>query len=337
MNNQSAAIGVNERFFADSMGFVGLQGQPPLFCQSNRPQLSLVHLTSVSPDRRRFDQTMEMHHIFREQVLSNSNVHEIRVSDDLLGKPESMGILFGLQHAPADLTFDRVRELSNAGIRSMAIAYENSNEYGDGFRCEGPLTERGAQLVRWLGECKIILDLSHAAPCTAADALAVASRGRAPTMVMASHSGCRAVRQHPRNLSGVLMWEIKRLKGYIGIPATTYLIAEKDDLYLERFVSHVEHAIDVCGDSTIGIGSNCNHIDMSKEDARIHFWNMSELKGNEDFGEYFPDRPPELIDQGSRMFGIFEERLLKKYSLPIVRNLCGLNFRRFIFRSLPRA
>lgn len=330
------------KFYADSRANISLPGQPPVFGRSSRPLVSLALLTSVRPgvrkNVRRFEETLERHLIFKEQALSNPNVHEVRMKGDLFSHTsESMGILFGLQHAPEGLTRERVYELSRAGIISGVLAHDESNEYGGGFRSESSLTNRGAALVRWYGECGIILDLSHAGQSTAMGAIAVIKKEGLPTKVMASHSGCHATYHHPRNLIGVMIREINNMEGYIGIPAITYLIAEKDGLYLDRFVQHVIDTIKVCGGSGIvGIGSSCNHFDMSQEDARSHFWNIVKPKGTEDCGEYFPHRPPELIEQGSRMFEIFEQRLLKRYDQAVVDDLCGLNFRKFLFRALPR-
>lgn len=318
-------------YYADSMAFLGLQGRPPIFNPSQRPFLSLAHLTSVPPFVKGFSPALEAHRLFRKQALSNSRVHEIHSRSDLPGKPESMGLLFGMQHAPEGLTLKRVRQLRDEGIRSMAIAYDTPNEYGHGFKSAGSLTKRGSELVGWLGECGIILDLSHAGYRTAMDAITLIVLESLPTKVMASHSGCYAVYPHPRNLTDDMIRRIHFLDGYIGIPAITFLIAKKGSAYLGAFARHIAHAIRVCGDSEIiGVGSDCNHLDMSMEDARLHFKNMLRmLKTNGTFGEYFPDRPPEIIMDGSHMFDYFDEALKRP-----ANGLLGKNFENFLARAL---
>ncbi len=322
----------NSKYYADSMAFFGLQGRPPVFDPSKRPLLSLAPLTRVPPFVKSFKAALAAHRLFREQALSkNSGVHEIRTRADLSGRPESMGLLFGMQHAPEGLTLKRVRQLQDAGIRSMAIAYDKPTEYGDGFQGGGQLTARGNDLVSWLGECGIILDLSHAGYRTAMDAMTLILLDSLQTKVMASHSGCYEVYPHPRNLSDNLIRRIHFQNGYIGIPAITFLIAKKGDSYLAAFARHVAHAIRVCGDSEfIGVGSDCNHLNMTIEDARMHFKNMLRmLKTNGTFREYFPDRPPEVILDGSHMFDYFDEAL--KWSSD---GVLGEHFKNFLARAL---
>jgi len=318
-----------EKYWADSRAILGPEGPPP--------KLSLAQI-SVRSRARGFNQVLEEHRAFRAQVLSNPDTYEIRKKRDLFsGKSGHMGTLFGLQYAPNDLTPERIKELFDADVRFLGLVHEKGPlVYGGTFREECPLTHRGAELIRQLDGSGIALDFSQANHRTTIDALELISRERLSIGVMASHSGCYAVHHHPQNLTGEIILRIKELNGYIGIPARTYLIAEKDAPYLASFLEHIESAIGICGNdaANIGIGSDCNHLDMTKEEAREHFWKTIRPWGTEDCGQYFPDRPPLLIEQGSRMFEILEERLLKKYSRAIVARICGLNLRNFFSRSL---
>src|ERR1035437_5705469 len=180
----------SKKFYADSLAFLGLQGQPPV----NRSQLSLAHITSVPPYVKDFDIVLRMHLVFQVRALSNAWVHGVYEKSDI-SKPD-MGILFGLQHAPEDLTLARVRELASAGIRSMAIAYDGSTEYGDGFKGDGGLTPQGEKLIDWMCATGIILDLSHAGHATAREAIEYILRHRLPMMPMMSHSGCYELFPH---------------------------------------------------------------------------------------------------------------------------------------------
>jgi len=236
------------KYYADSMAFIGLQGQPPTFDLSCRPRLSLAHLTSVPPFLKKYEDALNMHNSFRNIALRNLGVHEIRTSADVSGNPGSMGLLFGLQHAPEKLTVLRVRQLSELGVRSMAIAYDEPNEYGSGFKNpKGELTKCGENLIRWLGRYGIILDLSHAGHETAVNAMSLILRERLPTKVMASHSGCFSIFRHPRNLMNQSIRAIRVLDGYIGIPLITFLISKekqavagRTDPYLAAFYDHHE-------------------------------------------------------------------------------------------------
>lgn len=314
------------------MAFLGLQGQKPVFSTSERLKLNLAHLTSVPPFIKDFAQAFEAHCAFKLSALSYPDVHEIRTKDDI-DLRGSMGLLFGMQHAPEGLTRDRVQELFDANIRVMGIAYDGPTEYGNGFKGSGGLTERGRDLIEWMSDVGMIFDVSHANDTTARMALNFIAEAGLSMYPMASHSGCDAVFPHARNMPDDIMWKIADLDGYVGILAITFFIAKQGDNYLEAFAQHVAHAIDVCDASKfVGIGSDCNHLDMTMTEARAHFDRMMQMLGTKGtFGEYFPDRPPELIENGSQMFDCLDAALTQ-----FPDGVLGENFRKFLKRSLPR-
>lgn len=319
------------KYYADSMAFIGLQGQLPVFDLSKPPQLSLAHLTSVPPFIKNFQDVLTAHRIFVSLALSNSDVQHIKTKSDLATN-DGIGLFFGMQHAPDKMTQSRMQKLHHEGLQSMAIAYDGPNEYGAGFKADGGLTDRGKKLIEWMSMYDIILDLSHANHQTARDALDFICLKRLPMRPMASHSGCYSVFPHPRNLPDDILKEIANQGGYVGIPAITFLIAKEGDDYLETFAWHIAHAINVCDNKTIGVGSDCNHLDMTMEAARGHFETMTKmLKTGGTFREYFPDRPLELILNGSRMFEFFDHAITQ-----FPDRVLGENFKEFLNRSLPR-
>jgi microsomal dipeptidase-like Zn-dependent dipeptidase len=319
---------ISKKYYADSLAFFALQGQPPIFELTKHPQLSLAHLTSAPPFLKDFDAALAAHKTFREQALSNPDVHEVRTAKDL--ELPGTGIVFGLQHAPEGMTFERVRMLAREGVRFMTLAFDGASAYGGGFLSEGGLTARGRELIEWMSQCGIILDLSHANDRTARDALDFIWLKRFPVRVAATHTGCRSIFPHPRNLSDAVLWGLTYRDGYVGITAVTFFLGGQDSSYLENVARHVAYAIRVCGGYKVGIGSDSPHIDMTMAEAEKHFGVMTKmLKTKGKFGEYFPDRPPELIEHGSRMFEVFGEVLTQS------PEVLGGNFRDFLKRSLP--
>jgi microsomal dipeptidase-like Zn-dependent dipeptidase len=328
--------------YADSQAFFALPGQLPRFKEDARPQLSLALVTSAPPMMQDFDTVHELHTIFRRVTLSNPDTHEVLTRSDV-EKP-GIGVMFGLQHPPAKMTLSHLWRLRNGGVRSMAIAYDERTEYGDGFKGDGRLTGSGMKLLEWMSQTGIILDLSHAGHTTARNALDFIEQEKLPLPVMASHSGCHSVFPHPRNLPDDILARL----GYIGIPAINFFLKERGDRsrylevseYLNALVNHVMHAMSVSATfASVGIGSDCPHIDMSMREAEIQFGNMQQmLKSNGSFGEYFPDRDPGLIEHGGRLFEILESELFDHSGLHgITAGILGDNFKSFLKRSLPRA
>ncbi len=329
------------------MAFVGLQGQLPQFgelqsqSQENwlpRPRLALAHLTSVPPFIKDFKGAIQAHEIFTRVALSNPNVKAILNAGDLDGiSTVHMGLLFGLQRTPAAITYADLHTLFTAGVRTMAIAYDGDTEYGGGFKSGGRLKGRGERLIEWMAKIGIILDLSHAGHSTARGALRFIAQERLPMKPMLSHSGCFSIYEHPRNVPNDLLKDVAELDGYCGIPLITFFLGRKDSVPFIEFSRHVTHALSVMGKGKVGIGSDCNHLDMTMEQAKEHYVSMTRmLKTDGSFGEYFPDRPQDLIEHGSTMFPVIKSKLQKGNTLVLDPNILGQNFKEFLSRSLPQ-
>lgn len=337
-------------YYADSLGFFAPQGKPPAF-NSHRPQLDLVLLTSVPPFVKDFDETLAAHHVFRMQALANSGVREVLKKDDLKRSEGDMCILFGLQHAPSGMILRRVKKLREHGIFTMTLAFNGPNEYGCGFASsrDTGLTEKGRTLLENMSAAEMNLDLSHASHKTAAEALEFIQKKKLLMRPMVTHSGSYAVYPHKRNLPDDILKEVARMEGYIGIHLITFLLGAKGSDELKEFVQHVAHAIHICGEDAVGVGSDCPHMDMSRVSAKRNYERLTRLlKTNGKFGERFPDRPEPIYRHGSRMFEILRETLSSEidpdvidttgkvsFTPEIIKRVLGLNFKKFVENSLP--
>jgi membrane dipeptidase len=154
-----------------------------------------------------------------------------------------------------------------------------------------------------MNELGIVVDLSHAGERAFFEALATSTRP-----VMASHSGCRALHDHPRNLTNEQLRALARHGGVAGIvfhpgfldaearaeearvrsspaytgitemdPAARFLAQQRvmqssaAPLAAERLVDHVVHAVRVAGIEHVGLGSDYDGIERAPEwleDAR---------------------------------------------------------------------
>src|SRR5213595_3081018 len=81
----------------------------------------------------------------------------------------------------------------------MTLTWNNGNDWAGSAtdeRRHGGLTDLGKRVVRRMNQLGMLVDVSHASDSTFWDVLATTSRP-----VIASHSSCRAIARHPRNLS----------------------------------------------------------------------------------------------------------------------------------------
>ncbi len=96
-----------------------------------------------------------------------------------------------------------LRDFHRLGVRYMTLTHSFPTSWADSSGTtsvpepvHGGLSDFGREVVREMNRIGMLVDVSHVSDATFFDALATSS---AP--VIASHSACRAVADHPRNLS----------------------------------------------------------------------------------------------------------------------------------------
>lgn len=140
------------------------------------------------------------------------------------------------------------------GVRLMTLVWSRVCPIGRGVRSPGTggLTDFGRSVVRRMEHLGMIVDVSHCADETLDDVLAIASRP-----VVASHSNCRALCPHPRNLEDA---QIERIAATNGLVAATFagIFVDSDPakVNLERFLDHVDRLISIAGCEHVGIGTD---------------------------------------------------------------------------------
>ncbi|MEO8382532.1 MAG: dipeptidase [Acidobacteriota bacterium] len=123
-----------------------------------------------------------------------------------------LALMIGVEggHAIED-SLDILRELYEKGARYMTLTHVNTNNWcdssGDAGR-HGGLTAFGRDVVRTMNDLGMIVDVSHISD----DAFRhVLETTRVP--VVATHSSCRALCRHPRNMTDVMLRDLGRNGG----------------------------------------------------------------------------------------------------------------------------
>ncbi|HXM37281.1 MAG TPA: dipeptidase [Gemmatimonadales bacterium] len=112
-------------------------------------------------------------------------------------------------------SLEKLDALYARGVRYMTLTWNNGNDWAgasmDRHRAGG-LTPFGRQVVRRMNELGMLVDVSHVSDSTFWDVMATTARP-----VIASHSSCRALASHPRNLTDDQLRAIAKNGGVVGI------------------------------------------------------------------------------------------------------------------------
>lgn len=169
-----------------------------------------------------------------------------------------------------------LRQFARLGVRYMTLTHNDNTPWADSATDEpvhGGLTDVGREIVAEMNSLGMLVDLSHVAATTMHDALDVST---AP--VIFSHSSCRAVTDHPRNVPDDVLERLADNGGVIMIAYVPFFVSQAAADWsttdrstpmprttVDDVVAHVEHARDVAGIDHIGIGSDYDGIDIFPE------------------------------------------------------------------------
>ena len=164
-----------------------------------------------------------------------------------------LGLIYGFQDAtPIGEELDRVDMFRDLGVRIFQLTYNRRNLVGDGCLEPGNagLSTFGRNLVEKLNTTKSLIDLSHAGERTTLEAAATA---KGPIAI--THTGCASIAALPRNKTDKELKAVADKGGFVGIYLMPFLRSKGQPMAVD-LVAHLEHAIEVCGEDHVGIGSD---------------------------------------------------------------------------------
>lgn len=195
-----------------------------------------------------------------------------------------------------------LRQFQALGVRYMTLTHVKTTSWGDSATDapqHGGLTDFGKTVVREMQRIGMLVDLSHVSEDTMMDALDVA---QAP--VIFSHSGARAVADHPRNVpdavlarvktnGGIVMavtlpayvsnkvrdWELARMGQKAMLDARYVAEPDKARAELAAWVKanpspkatladladHIDHIVKVAGIDHVGLGADFDGMETTTE------------------------------------------------------------------------
>jgi membrane dipeptidase len=203
-----------------------------------------------------FEQTFKTIGGWEREIDAHPDVlMRIRTAADLerAKKEGRLGIIYGFQDAtPLGDDPERVKLFSRFGVRILQLTYNRRNLLGDG--CLEPanagLSRLGTQVVEQMNEQGVLVDLSHCGHRTTLDAIAASKKPVAIT-----HAGCAAVADLPRNKTDEELRNLAAKGGVVGIYFMPFLRTQGQPMAAD-LIRHLEHAVDVCGEDHVGIGTD---------------------------------------------------------------------------------
>ena len=146
-------------------------------------------------------------------------------------------------------------ELARWGVRWINLTWNDANELSGSCLTGEGLTDRGRRFVRAMDAAGILADVSHLSDRGFWDLLETTDRP-----VLASHSDCRSLYGHPRNLTDEMAEAIFRRGGFVGVNFSIRFLG--GDPSADRVTDHLERLLELGGADHVGFGSDFDGTDV---------------------------------------------------------------------------
>jgi membrane dipeptidase len=245
-----------------------------------------------------------------DMINSNPDKVALTVSEDQAYENKAKGLIsifLGLENAsPIGDSLERVREFYDKGVRYITLCHSQDNLICDSCASEvktwNGLSPFGREVVAEMNRLGMLVDVSHISDEAFYDVIKYSKKP-----VVATHSCCRALADHPRNMTDDMIRTLAANGGVIQINFYPLFLdgsfknlpdSEEVIPSYKVIADHIDHVVKLVGIDHVGIGSDFDGIDVT----------------------------PDGMDDISQMPKLFEELRFRGYSEEALSKLASKNF-----------
>lgn len=164
-------------------------------------------------------------------------------------------IMLGIENGLAlEGDLRNVQHFAQRGIVYITLCHNGDNDICDSARTRnthGGVSQFGEKVIKEMNRLGLMVDMSHAGEQSFYQALEISSMP-----IVCSHSNCRALCDHPRNLTDE---QLRAIAAKGGVVHTTFyhgFLQKTGEADIMDGIKHLEHAISVMGIDHVGIGTD---------------------------------------------------------------------------------
>lgn len=193
-----------------------------------------------------------------EDIIGSNGMLARASTPDELWKNKMAGkksIMLGIENGLAlEGKADNLQHFVERGIVYITLCHNGDNDICDSAK--GSMTHNGVstfgeQVIKKMNELGIMVDMSHASEKSFYDALDISSMP-----IVCSHSSCRALCDHPRNLNDDQLRALAAKGGVCQITLYPGFLKSDGEATIVNAMQHLEHAISIVGIDHVGLGTD---------------------------------------------------------------------------------
>lgn len=199
-----------------------------------------------------------------EMAAANCTAVDIAYTPDDLWRLKAQSkkaIMLGIENGYAiGNDINNVEAFRKRGVVYMTLCHNGDNDVCQSHRSKkgdllvntkAGVTDFGADVIREMNRVGMMVDLSHASEASFYDAMQISSKP-----IVCSHSSCRALCDHTRNLTDEQMKALAQSGGVAQITFYNGFLRADDKASIVDAIEHLNHAVSIMGVEHVGIGTD---------------------------------------------------------------------------------
>ena len=164
-------------------------------------------------------------------------------------------IMLGIENGLAlESDINNVKHFADRGIVYITLCHNGDNDICDsarGSNTHNGVSAWGEKVIKEMNAQGVMVDLSHAAEKSFYDALDISA-----TPIVCSHSNCKSLCDHPRNLTDDQLRKLAQKGGVAQITLYHGFVCKDGEATILDAMKHLEHAISIMGIDHVGLGTD---------------------------------------------------------------------------------
>lgn len=235
-----------------------------------------LYVPAALATEQAYEHAVRLYNAVKDTVEANPDKAAFAQSRDQAYANKSKGlfsVFLGLENgSPIGTSLAGLHEFYDRGVRYMTLCHSADNEICDSCAGNGRwhgLSPFGREVIREMNDMGMLIDVSHISDESFYDVLEISSRP-----VVATHSCCRALADHPRNMTDDMIRALADAGGVIQInfyPVFLVSSFKESEMFLsprpsyKRIADHIDHVVELVGIEHVGIGSDFDGIEVTPE------------------------------------------------------------------------
>ncbi|MFI3263486.1 MAG: membrane dipeptidase [Rikenellaceae bacterium] len=220
--------------------------------------ITVAYIPQPTPPELAHDKAIEILERFRNDIAKHEDrIVVVRNPDELLEAKRKglrsvmLGVENGLAIGRELLNIDLFKKL---GVVYITLCHNGSNDICDSAAGDKPhdgVSAFGREVIQRMNELGITVDVSHSSELTTMQAIELSKQP-----IIASHSSCKALCNHRRNLTDEAIRAIAEVGGVVQICGYGGFLCSDRPATIHDLVAHIEYAISLVGYDYVGVGSD---------------------------------------------------------------------------------